>query len=124
MLERIENDLFNIAERIKSINPKYVLFRNTRMNRVEVHTSPCPCALSFEFVVPYDELDERTLEHARKTRIENFDALEHEQTKANTQIQASAKRNAEQSCRALADMMKYADNQIHQVVFRKNNKWF
>jgi hypothetical protein len=124
MLEIIKNDLFGISKRLKSINPKYVVFRETATGRVEVHNSTRPCARSLQFIVPYDYLDERTLEYAWETRIENFDQIEQQQTKANAEITAAAKKKAEQTAHCLGDMLKYATNQVHGVTFKKNKRWF
>jgi len=124
MLSLITHDVHNIAKRLKKINSKYVLFRNHAANRVEVHSNARPCALSLEFIVPFDELNERTLEYARKTRIENFDAIEAEQIKANAEIQRTAQVQAQKATAILGDMMKYASNQVHEVIFKSNKKWF
>jgi len=137
MLELIVSDVHNIANRLKRINPKYHVFRNTAAGRVEVHTSTRPCALSLraagnwtpasnatlEFVVPFDELDERTLQHAQKTRIENFDVLEAEAASVNADIQTSAQRSAAHQSAALHDMMQYAGSQPHEVIFTKTKRW-
>ena len=120
----VKNDVVHIAARIKQINPKYVLFRNMATGKAEVHSSVRPSARSLEFIVPYDELDERTLEYARKTRVENFDAIEAEQTAANAALEAAAKRNAQKSASVLGDMMNYAAGQVEKVVFQKNKRWF
>jgi hypothetical protein len=124
MFTKIGYDVFHIAKRLKSINPKYETFRNMATNKVEVHTSPRPCAWSLAFIVPYDELDERTLEYANRTRIENIDAIEHEQAAANAELAASARKSARQSTAILGDMMNYAANQVHEVIFTKNKRWF
>lgn len=136
MFTKITNDLFRIAERLKQINPKYVVFRNTAAHRFEVHnnsraTNACnntvalrPCTMSLEFVIPFNELDSRTLEYARVTRIENFDVIEAEQAASNMEIEKSAKQSIEQSTAIFGDMMEYAGNQVHEVVFKKNKKWW
>ena len=124
MYEKITNDLHRIADRIKQINPKFEIFRNMVTGKAEVHNSPRPCARSLEFIVPFDELDERTLIHARRTRIENFDALESEIAAGNVELEKSAQRNAGNAAAALGDMMKYAAGQIHEVTFKRNKRWF
>ena len=124
MHELIANDLHNIANRLRQINPRYAVFRNKAADRVEVHNSTLPCAMSLQFVVPFDYLDERTLEYAQRTRIENFDAIEAEHAEANAEIEKSAKQSIRQSAYVLGDMMRYAGNQIHEVVFKKSKKWF
>jgi len=124
MWTKISNDLHNIAKRIKQVNSRYEIFRNMVTGKVEVHTSTRPCAKSLEFIVPFAELDERTLEYAQKTRVENADALEQEHTKANAELEASAKQSAQRSVSILGDMMNYAAGQVHEVVFKKNKRWF
>jgi len=116
--------LHRIARRLKSINPKYETFRNQASGRVEVHNNSRPNARSLQFIVPYSELDERTLEYARKTRIENFDAIEAQQAKTNAELEQTARRSAEQTTAILGDMMKYAGGQVHEVIFKKNKRWF
>lgn len=59
-LELIKNDFFNIAERLKEINPQYALFFNHIADRYEVYVGEM-----LVFIVPYDELDERTLKFAK-----------------------------------------------------------
>jgi len=124
MYIKVENDLHRIADRIKQINPKFLIFRNMATGRVEVHSSPRPCAKSLEFIVPFDFLDERTLEHARKTKIENVDALENEFAACNAEIENLARRHAEDAAATLGDMMRYAASQIHEVTFKRNKRWF
>ena len=124
MWAKITNDLFGIAKRIKHINPMYETFRNVVKHRYEVHSAPRPSARSLEFIVPFDHLDERTLEYARKTRVENADAIELEHTKANAELEASVRTRAAQSTAILGDMMDYAAGQVHEVVFKKNKRWF
>lgn len=119
----ISNDLYQIAKRLKRINPKYQVFRESATGRVEVHTSPRPCALSLEFVVPFTELDERTLEYAQKTRIENFDVLEADVARTNAELETSAQRSARATTAILGDMMNYAGNQVHEVRFTKTKRW-
>lgn len=138
MHELIKNDLHNISNRLKLINPKYEVFRNIATHRFEVHNNPRTCARSLrtlhsfvhpnsvtlQFIVPYDELDERTLEYANKTRIENFDAIDAEHANTNAEIEKTAKRSIQQAAFVLGDMLRYAGNQIHEVVFKKIERWF
>jgi hypothetical protein len=124
MYERIKNDLHRIAERIKHVNPKFLIFRNMATGKVEIHSCIRPCARSLEFVVPFDELDERTLEHAERTKIENFDILESEFAETNAELERAAVKSAHGAAAALGDMMKYAGGQIHEVTFKKNKRWF
>ena len=68
----ITNDLFDIASRLQSVNDSYRLYYNTQKHRYEVHNVNTN---ALEFVVPYDELDARTVEYARYTSVSNADCI-------------------------------------------------
>lgn len=59
----ITNDLFGIAERLKAVDDEYRLFYNTARSRYEVFKRG-----SRAFIVPFSELDARTLDYAWRTR--------------------------------------------------------
>ena len=67
--ELVEHDLCNIADRIRKIDPSYYIVFNKRNGRYEVHSTD-NIGASFCFLVPYDELDARTLVYCRETRVE------------------------------------------------------
>ena len=67
-LKLITDDLYDVACRLKSVNENYVVYYNVEKERFEVHDGKKKC---LEFVVPYDELDARTVEYARYSRVEN-----------------------------------------------------
>ncbi|MDE6060736.1 MAG: hypothetical protein K2G31_04635 [Clostridia bacterium] len=69
-LREIKEDLFDIARRLREIDERYVLYRNLRLNRFEIHANG-----ALQIVVPFAELDARTLELARSTRLEYADRL-------------------------------------------------
>ena len=64
-LVKIEKDLFSICDRLKEIDGRYEVFRNTIAHRFEVYIER-----ALQFVVPFHRLDARTLDFARRTRIE------------------------------------------------------
>lgn len=68
MLERVKNDLFNIASRIKEIDDGYFIVFNRKRKRFEVHNEK-QARDTLCLIVPYDRLDIRTLELTRKTSI-------------------------------------------------------
>ncbi|MBO5229508.1 MAG: hypothetical protein J6B20_01795 [Clostridia bacterium] len=87
-MQKIYHDLFHIAERILQIDPFYEIFWNEQLNRFEVFWHG-----KFAFVVPFDELDVRTLQYTQRTRRENADDIEREIDEANASIfQAQAKK--------------------------------
>lgn len=65
----IKNDLFNIANRLKSIDSKYYIIRNNKKNRFEIHYKRSKNTL--ELVLPYGKLDNRTINYVLKTKMEN-----------------------------------------------------
>ena len=68
----ITNDLFDISCRLRSVNEQYRLYYNTQKARFEVHNADTH---ALEFVVPYSELDARTVEYARYTSVTNADTV-------------------------------------------------
>ena len=71
MIEIVE-DVYDIASRLRSINDCYRVYYNTEKCRYEVRNSR---NFTLEFVVPYDELDARTVEYARYTSVSNADMV-------------------------------------------------
>ena len=68
-LKKIENDTFDICDRLKSIDEGYFVVFNTKRDRYEVHNSFQ--RETFCFVVPYKQLDSRTVDFCLKTRRQN-----------------------------------------------------
>lgn len=124
MLTFVKDDLFGITKRLRSVGREYHLFFNNRFGRYEVHNRARPSFQTLCFISPFELLDERTLEYAYKTKVENFDELEKEFYLQNKQIEQSAKKSAQQSAAVLSDMMQFAGSQVHEVVFCKSSKWF
>lgn len=74
----IEKDLFSIADRLKEVDERYRVYRNTLAHRFEVYAGE-----ELQFVVPFQKLDARTVEYARKTRIERVNKIVQELDKEN-----------------------------------------
>ena len=81
-LVKIEKDLFSIADRLKEIDGRYEVYRNTVAHRFEVYVER-----ALQFVVPFQKLDARTLEFARKTRIERAEKIIKEMDEINARIE-------------------------------------
>lgn len=81
-LVKIEKDLFSIADRLKEIDGRYEVYRNTLAHRFEVYVER-----ALQFVVPFQKLDARTLEFARKTRIERAEKILKEMDEINARIE-------------------------------------
>ncbi|MBQ2805176.1 MAG: hypothetical protein IJD18_04510 [Clostridia bacterium] len=65
----IKNDLFDIANRLKSIDEGYVVYFNKETEKYEVHNTK-QRGNTLAFVVPYNQLDVRTIAYARYCRVE------------------------------------------------------
>lgn len=84
-LREIREDLFDIAHRLREIDGRYVLYRNLRLNRFEIHANG-----ALQIAVPYARLDARTLELARSTRLEYADRLMRELDRENQKLERNA----------------------------------
>lgn len=63
----VTDDVFFIASRLKETDPSYFVVYNLLKSRYEVHSKE-QRGNTLCFVVPYDRLDARTLEYAKRTR--------------------------------------------------------
>ncbi|MDE5602167.1 MAG: hypothetical protein K2J16_06690 [Clostridia bacterium] len=81
-LREIKEDLFDVAHRLREIDGRYVLYRNLRLNRFEIHANGV-----LQIVVPFAELDARTVELARSTRLEYADKLMRRLDEENDKLQ-------------------------------------
>lgn len=101
-MQPISHDLFNIAGRLRQIDPAYSLYRNAEQDRYEVFWYD-----KLAFVVPFDRLDERTLVYAKKTRRENADELEREIDEGNAAIAQAQARTLQKMKDQIKDYVQY-----------------
>jgi predicted ATP-dependent serine protease len=99
-MERITDDLFDISGRLREIAPEYQIYRNRECGRFEIWWHG-HCSL----VVPFDCLDERTVDYARKTRRENADEIAQEIDGANSRIEQDRQKNIRQMYTELKDRL-------------------
>jgi len=113
MLTIVTDDLFDIAMRIKEIDEKYQIYFNNSTDKYEVHT------VGLEFMVPYENLDERTLYHAMRTRAENSLELELEVETHNALLEQQAMQKLSQQTKHLEDMLAYAERVGGDIEFSR-----
>lgn len=90
----ITEDLFDIADRLRSVNASYKVYYNSAKNRYEVHSDEKHGDKdTLAFVVPYDGLDARTIEYAQKTSVANIKMLLEEIEQSNRQREKDAERD-------------------------------
>lgn len=101
-MQKIYHDLFHIAERILQIDPYYEIYWNGERERFEVQWHG-----KLAFVVPFDELDVRTLVYAQRTRRENADEIEREIDERNAAIFQEQAKKVEALKAQIKDYVKY-----------------
>ncbi len=85
-LFEVRDDLFGIAERIKSIDANYKIYFNGDTRRFELYnTSRKP---SFQLVLPYRTLDKRTLDYALESGVKNKEKIIREIEENNKRLEA------------------------------------
>lgn len=77
----IKDDVYYIDKRLKEIDDSYILLFNLDKKTYEVHSLMQKD--SYCFTVPYQQLDERTLFYALKTRSDRRDKIIEEIEKNN-----------------------------------------
>ena len=78
----VKDDLFHVAKRLRQIDSRYRVYFNRRLFRFEIHAQG-----AMQIALPFDRLDERSVEYVRKTRVENLDALTKEIELDNAKIE-------------------------------------
>lgn len=87
----ITKDVFDIADRLKEIDPCYELHYEPRDGKFRLKAASGETLLVF----PYDRADERMLRHARRTRVERLNAIVAEIERANASAEESFMRARE-----------------------------
>ena len=62
---QVVSDPFDITNRIREIEDEYFILYNRYEKRFEVHSTAQPIRQTYCFTVPFDTLDNRTLEYCR-----------------------------------------------------------
>lgn len=88
----ITHDVYEISKRIKYIDKDYYVVYNTSSAKFEVHNSS-QLDTTFCLTLPYNQLDERTLNYVAKTRSANIENIL-EEIENNNKIQESADRSS------------------------------
>lgn len=77
----IEDDLFGVCRRLKSIDDGYFVFLNYKTGKFEVHNSKDARTLCL--VLPYETLDERTVRRVLYTRAERAEIIKEQMEREN-----------------------------------------
>jgi hypothetical protein len=85
MLININADTYFITERLREIDENYIIKYNTKTAKYEIHNLS-QVDNTYALTLPYSELDERAVDYALKTRIENIDSIINEIDKFNDKV--------------------------------------
>jgi hypothetical protein len=103
----IKTDTFDIAKRLKQIDNNYIIKYNLTKKRYEVFYKESKEEV-LQLVLPYKELDERTINLVNKTRVENLKTLMEELEKQNEkQIKQIKDEQKDQTNIQINEMTKY-----------------
>lgn len=79
------SDVFDIAQRIKEVDPRYFIMFNTTDQKYEIHVHGQPDT-TFGCSLPFDKLDPRALEYARKYSRARFEETVREMEERNARL--------------------------------------
>ena len=96
----IEDDLFGVCRRLKSIDDGYFVFLNYRTGKFEVHNRKD--AVTLCLVLPYDTLDARTVRHVLYTRAARMREIVQRMERENARLEERARRAAVDAALAAA----------------------
>ena len=88
----IDDDLFGVCRRLKSIDDGYFVFLNYKTGKFEVHNKKDARTLCL--VLPYDRLDERTVRHVQCTRAERAREIVERMERENARLEAERRKAA------------------------------
>ena len=83
--EIITADLFDISARVKEIDSCYFVVRNYKTGKFELHAAGQKGS-TLALKLPFERLDARTVDLARKTRRERMDKLLAEMERENGKL--------------------------------------
>ncbi len=89
----IQSDTYFICERLKEIDNSYFIIFNFNKNKFEIHSTEQK-GDTYCLTIPYNVLDERTLDLVKKTRAINVDKLIEEIDQENEKLQSQREKNA------------------------------
>ncbi len=127
MQKIIKNNAFNIVNRLKQTDKSFYIVFNAQKNCFEVHSKKQKN--SFCFIVPYSQLDNRTLMHAQKTSVKNLTANLQEIENYNSQQELNSKKEKEDYIKQRGyEIMFFLQNSTKQANFssvfaKKESLW-
>lgn len=87
----IKSDVFDVADRLKEIDPNYTLHYSTSKKKYELRGKNGELLILF----PYDAIDNRMIVHARRTRVERCAEIIREMDEINRKEQEKRQKELE-----------------------------
>ena len=88
---KLSHDVYEISKRIKNIDRDYFMVYDTSSRKFEVHNS-AQADTTYCLTLPFNQLDERTLNYVAKTRSVNIEKILEEIEKDNKIQESKVKR--------------------------------
>jgi hypothetical protein len=105
--EIINSSVLNIPARLRQIDRGYFVVRNHKTRQFEVHHSG-QIGGTLALNIPYEELDQRTIDLVRSTRIEYMQNVINEMERNNAKIEEEQERKREDLCQGVVkDIYRY-----------------
>lgn len=106
----VKGGVYHIPERLMEIDSGYFIIFNNKTEHYEVHNEYQPHS-SFCFVIPYPELDARTIQLARYTMISRIDELIKNMDENNEYLESTAEKDLMDTAdRKTREIFKYVKN--------------
>lgn len=106
-LEPISTSVYKIPERLKEIDKGYFVVFNHKTGAFEVHHNE-QIGSSLAVNIPYDELDQRTIDHVKSTRVEYAAKIMAEMEKEQAAWEANEKKKFDDMSKdVVTDIFKY-----------------
>jgi len=110
--EVIKTSTHRIPERLREIDRGYFVVFNHKKSSFEIHHEDCLPNDSFQLWIPFEELDQRTIDRVLETRVENAKALYAAMERQNAKIEADKEKESEEVTREICkDIFQYCHNQ-------------
>lgn len=91
-LALVRSNVYEIPERLRQIDSSYFVVWNNTRKKYEVHSTE-NIGNTYCFTVPFNELDQRTLQYARETSVKNHgDTMLKKMREHNQKIEKSIER--------------------------------
>lgn len=110
MKHKVLTNVYHIPQRLKEIDSGYFIMYDDVTKKFEVHNKKQPHS-TLSLNVPYDELDERTVNLVLKTRVENAQKFIKEMEEENLRIeQEKNKKKMTEVTDKVTEMAKYVEH--------------